>query len=114
MGNDVFVKSDLLHHELEQEVTEEVKHEIQEGVAMAELRNDMSHMEFLQALPEVVRSNTEDRTPIGKMQRMKERELEFVRWRSVNDYYRDASLFVKLEDMRRKVHLCILEEQLNE
>ena len=38
---------------------------------------------FLQALPEVVRSDTDDQTAIGKMQAFKEREPEDVRWRSV-------------------------------
>ena len=59
---------------------------------------------FLQALPEVVRSDTDDQTAIGKMQAFKEREPEEVRWRSVSKHVGNVNLLTKLEDMRMLVY----------
>ena len=72
---------------------------------MAEIRDGMKFVEFLQALPEVVRSDTDDKTPLRKMQAFKEREPELVRWRSVTAHARDVNLLAQLEDM------CMLVSQ---
>ena len=81
--NDGFVATELLTQELVKEVTNEVLKEIEERAAVAEIRDDMKFVDFLQALPEVLRSDADGQTPIGKMQAFKAREPEFVRWRSV-------------------------------
>ena len=68
-----FVSSEVRTLALQTDVTNEVEKEIQEKVEVAEIRNDMTGSArgrvFLQALPEVVRSDTNDRTPIGEMQK---------------------------------------------
>ena len=71
---------------------------------MAEIRDGMKFVGFLQALPEVVRSDTNDQTAIGKMQAFKEREPELVRWRSVKAHVTDVKLLADLENMRSLVY----------
>ena len=79
----VVVETELFIQELDKDVTDDVKQEIEEKAAVAEIRDGMKSVEFLQARPEVIRSNTNGQTAIGEMQAFKARELERVRWRSV-------------------------------
>ena len=64
----------------------------------------MKVVDFLQPLPEPVRSRIGNQTAIGQMQEMKKRESEFVRWRSVKVPANDVELLTQLEDMRTLVY----------
>ena len=103
-GNDEFVGTELLTQELLKDVTKEDETEIEEKAEMAEIRDGMKSVEFLEALPEIVRSDTDDQTAIGEMQKFKEREPELVRWRSVKAPVNDAEFLVRLEAMRNLVY----------
>ena len=111
--NNQFVATELLTQELLKDVTNEVKQEIQEEDEVAEIRDGMKFVDFLQALPEVVRSDTDDQTAIGKMQAFKERETELVRWRSVKGHASDVNLLAQLEDMRMLVYKNTTPVDLN-
>ena len=103
-GENQFDSTELLSRELLKDVTLDVEKQIQEEAEIAEIREDMKSVGFLQALPEVVRSDTDDQTAIGKMQAFKEREPEEVRWRSVSKHAGDVNLLTKFENMLQLVY----------
>ena len=99
-GENEFVSTKELDEELQNEVTSKAQKEMAEEAEVGEIRSGMKHVGFLRSGPEIVRSDTDDRTAIGIMQAFKNREQESVRWRSVTEHVNDVDLMTQLADMR--------------
>ena len=78
----------------------EIQDEAEDMKEVADIRNDMKLPNFLQAMPEAVGNDSDDKTTLETMQAMKAREQESVRWRSVQGHVNDGRLLAELEDMR--------------
>ena len=103
-NNEDFGPTELLKQKLEEPITNEEATVIEEQAEVAEIQDGMKFASSLQALPEVVRSDTDDKTAIGQMQAFKEREPEAVRFRAVTSYVCDVNIMADFEDMRMRAN----------
>ena len=105
--------SEQLCEEFDKHMSTDDDQLIRESAEVADIRDGMKCVEFVQALPEVVRNDTDDMSAMEEMQAFKEREQEFVRWRSVTGWAKDLNLVQELQDMRMFVNKNTTSVDLN-